>query len=159
MKILNYLIDWQLFKKPKSTQITSSVINDILSVDATKWFHPKITDRRTVYWGTVENINGKDVYKNGDTDLYVYEHPDLSYKIADFPSATCKQGEFKNVTEKDCEVIRRVLYTSLDKTTVYINLGLISNPWYVLYVKSKHWHSLVIILLIIGLAAVFAQKL
>lgn len=133
-KLLLLLTDWELFKKPLSTQIRENTVNDILSVDGKKWFHPKLPDGKTNGWGTVETINGKQVYKEGTVDLYVYEHPNLNYRISDFPLATCKEGEFKNVTEKDCNIIRNVLYASHDKTFSF-NLKLANNFWYILYHK------------------------
>lgn len=115
IKLLRLIVDWDLLKKPLSTEIRKSVVKDILSVDGKKWFHPKLPDGQTnPHWGTIETINGNEICKPGEVDLNVYEHPDLDYKIKDYPLATCKEGEFKNVTDKDCQIIRNALYASMD---------------------------------------------
>jgi hypothetical protein len=109
--LLLFLTDWELFTKPHSTKIREQVIKDILSVDGKKWFHPKLPDGEFAQgWGTIEVIDGKQIIKPGDVNLYVWEHPDLNYKIEDYPLGTCKAGEWKNVTEKDCLRIRDALY-------------------------------------------------
>lgn len=160
-KLLLLLTDWELLKKPKSTQIRENTVKDILSVDGKKWFHPKLPDGKTnPFWGTIEIIDGKEVCKEGTVDLYIYEHPDLNYRIADVPLMTCKEGEFKNVTDKDCKIIRDVLYSSHDdRPSTKINLKLANNFWYILYRKSKYWHSLFIFLLALGLSFYFFTKI
>lgn len=158
-KLLLLLTDWELFKKPQSTKIRENTVKDILSVDSAKWFHPKLPDGKTnPYWGTIEIIDGKQVCKEGTVDLYVYEHPNLNYRITDVPLGTCKEGEFKNVTEKDCRIIRDILYTHKDNTISYINLKLASNPWYILYCKSGWDYRLFIFLLVLGLLLYFFTK-
>ena len=159
-KLLLLLTDWELFKKAQSTKIRENTVKDIISVDGTKWFHPKLPDGKTnPFWGTMEIVDGKQIFKEGDVDLYVYEHPDLNYRIIDVPLGTCKEGEFKNVTEKDCKIIRDVLYTSHHKTVSYINLEFANNFWYILYHKSKYWHSLFILSLVLGLLFYFCTKI
>ena len=93
LKLFLLATDWELFRKPFSTEIRDGVIKDILSVDSTKWFHPKLPDGKTdPNWGTRETIDGKLVYKQGTIDLYIYAHPDLTYRISDYPLGTCKEG-------------------------------------------------------------------
>lgn len=105
-------------KKPNSIKIREQVLKDILSVDPSKWFHPKLPNGEVnMTWGTIEVIDGKEVHKPGDVDLYVYKHPDLNYNISDYPLGTCKEGEFNNVTKKDCGIIRDALYWSRGRTT------------------------------------------
>ena len=161
IKLAYYITDWELFKKPNSTAIRESVVKDILSVDPKKWFHPKLPNGETnPYCGTIEkDENGKDVMKGIDFNIYKYEHPDLKYKIDDVPLATCKEGEYKNVTKKDCQIIRDVLYTSQDNSVSYINLKLVNNPWYILYYKSKCYHSLFYFLLALSLLLYFFTKI
>lgn len=70
IKLLSLLTDWGLFKKPLSTKIRENIVKDILSVDGSKWFHPKLPNRKTCsFWGTTEIVDGEIVYKYGDVDL------------------------------------------------------------------------------------------
>jgi hypothetical protein len=119
-KILLYLTDWELFSKPKSTEIRESVINDILRVDPKKWFHPKLPNGETCkYWGTIEkDADGKDICKEGTVDLFTNQHPDLDYLIKDYPMKTYKDGELHNLTEKDCRLIREAFY----REVTYVSL-------------------------------------
>ena len=67
-KLLFFITDWELFKKPNSMDIREQVVKDILSVDPTKWFHPKLPNGEVnSYCGTIEkDENGKDVMKGID---------------------------------------------------------------------------------------------
>lgn len=161
-KLLFFATDWELFKKPNSIDIREQVVQDTVSVDSTKWYHPKLPDGKTnLCWGTIETIDGKQVCKEGTVDLYVYEHPDLKYRISDFPLATCKEGEFKNVTQKDCEIIRNVLYARdrKEKDSFYPNPKLFTNSWYILFHRLKYYSFLFIILPILVSLLYFYPKI
>ena len=158
-QLLLLLTDRELFKKPRSTNIREQTVKDILSVDGKKWFHPKLPNGQTSpHWGTIEIIDGKEISKPGDVDLFIYEHPDLNYRISDCPLGSCKEGEFENVTEKDCEIIGSVLYASRDKTVSFINLTLTNKLWYILYYKSKNACLFFIFLLVLCLLLYFFTK-
>lgn len=142
-KLINlflYFSDWELLKKPFSTEIRESVVKDILSVDGEKWFHPQLPDGKTnPFFGSIEIIEGKTVFKEGTVDLCVYEHPNLQYRIIDFPLGTCKEGEFKNVTGKDCEIIRNVLYGAKDferRRSFWQGPNLFLSTSYILFYRS-----------------------
>lgn len=115
-KFLLYLSDWELFKKPQSSAIRASIINDILRVDSTKWYHPKLPNGETsLHWGTIETINGKQIFKNGDLDLYTYKHPDIPYDLKHCSSWTYRDGDEENLTEKDMRLIAEAFYSRKNK--------------------------------------------
>lgn len=148
-KIIEFLIDWELFKKPSSTKLRNEIISDILSVDPKKWFHPNLPNGETnPYWGTFEIKEGKEVFSPGKLDLFTFNHPNLNYEIKVYPLICCKAGEFENITKKDCSIIRDVLYTSKDKSVNYINLNLCNNFWYIIYKKTEFYHSLLILIVV-----------
>lgn len=117
-KTLLYLSDRELFKKPESPFLRQFVISDILRVDPAKWYHPKLPNGETTpYWGTIETVDGKQVFKNGDLDLYTYKHPDLKYDLKHYPLGTYPDGYGDKLTQKDMGLIADAFYSRKDKRT------------------------------------------
>ena len=159
IKKLSLLItDWELSKKPFSTEIRENLVKDILRVDPAKWFHPKLPDGEVNLfcgeWHKDENDNA--VFQGIDYDIYKYKHPNLAYAIDDYPLSTCKHGDFCNTTRKDREIIRSVFYGIKDKSSQKIfgepNPKRFASLWYILYYKLKEYLFVLSLLPIIGLA-------
>lgn len=108
--IYSILIDPKSFFKKNSAKIRDKIINDINSVDPTKWYHPPLQDNEICYWGTRKEVNGEFFYEPGKVKLSICLHPDLNYKFMDLPLYTGPEGKYKDLTSKDRDIIRNHFY-------------------------------------------------
>jgi hypothetical protein len=117
------LFDRELFKKPFSRRLTAEIIRDITCADPAKWRHPILPKGSKRYndlqgsYGYTKKVDGKDVPDSDHPfeDIYVYEHPDLTYRLDHYPLWTCREGYAEQITIKDMKRIAKTLYKSLDK--------------------------------------------